>query len=523
MFHRGMQSTVDADAQQQSITPCPLELIESCQLENRTCYYYELEDPPTHTCGYCINGFIEIKDECYNVTEIRNESFTLLPELLAEYLPEYADPDVKPEDRAQRLQTVSRVISFWNSRVPPPSFTLGFTRETFLTLDERRKRLGILPSISYTTVDGIVGVDNEPRGNLERFEIKGSTSFNVAGVSTVAEDAGGNVDDDYYALEYSGEDATEGSGKKMRRRSLQSIPASVDWVAAGATTAVKNQGLCGSCWAVSTAAAIESASLISDQKSGDSKFSGDSLSFQQMISCDEDNNGCNGGNILYATRYAWINNDFNNGNMGGLVSYAEYPYENFFGLSTPACNLKGKSPDVYLNAPQIVTSVDDSYSFEERKELVMAAVAQQPVTTVLRSGCDLMSNYKGGILTHDSGCECCATSCIDHAVVIVGYNLDAEIPYWTLRNSWGEAYGEAGYFRVGMNNPGCGWGLFGMLAESAIPADVYTNIDDLPVREYPSWWQTAEGWEKALVVFGSIFGFCFLCCITGALWNRRKK
>ncbi len=87
----------------------------------------------------------------------------------------------------------------------------------------------------------------------------------------------------------------------------------------------------------------------------------------------------------------------------------------------------------------------------------MAAVAQQPITTVLRSGCDLMMNYKGGILTHDTGCDCCTTSCIDHAVVIVGYNLDAEIPYWNLRNSWGESYGEKGYFRIGMNDPGCGW------------------------------------------------------------------
>ncbi|KAL7472688.1 hypothetical protein ACHAXS_013059 [Conticribra weissflogii] len=354
---------VRADAQGQSITECPLEHIESCRLEKRTCYYYELEDPPTHECGYCINGFVEIRDECYNITEIGNESFVLLADLLEEFLPEYANPDVTTEVRAQRLETVSRVISFWNSRVPPPSFSLGLTKETFLTSQERRKRLGILPSISYTTVDGIVGVDNEPRGNLERFQPTGSTSFSVAGVSTVGEGAGENVDDDFVQVE-SVEVDTEGSGTKIRRRYLQNVPTSVDWVAAGATTAVKNQGLCGCCWAVSTAAAVESALLISEQKSGESKLSGDSLSFQQMISCDEDNNGCNGGNIvssfvlkaeegktmdtldhcnyiisifllknvpfhcfssqLYATRYAWINNDFNNDNMGGLVSYRKF-------------------------------------------------------------------------------------------------------------------------------------------------------------------------------------------------------
>lgn len=87
----------------------------------------------------------------------------------------------------------------------------------------------------------------------------------------------------------------------------------------------------------------------------------------------------------------------------------------------------------------------------------MAAVAQQPITSVLRSGCDLFMNYQGGVITSDSGCECCKTSCIDHAVVIVGYNATAETPYWKLRNSWGPFWGEEGHFRIAMDDPGCGW------------------------------------------------------------------
>lgn len=190
-----------------------------------------------------------------------------------------------------------------------------------------------------------------------------------------------------------------------------------------------------------------------------------------MIACDEQNLGCDGGNILYATRYAWENDDFSNGKMGGLTSYQAYPFENFWGIESQTCRAEGKDPKVYLNYPKIVTSVNDRSSFEERRDLVMAAVSQQPITTTMKSQCDLISLYRKGVLTADMGCECCEASCIDHAVVIVGFDTTEDIPYWKVRNSWGPSWGEAGHFRVAMDEPGCGWGLFGILAESALMED----------------------------------------------------
>jgi hypothetical protein len=71
-----------------------------------------------------------------------------------------------------------------------------------------------------------------------------------------------------------------------------------------------------------------------------------------------------------------------------LVSASAYPYEEFLGVGAEAtCDLaKVKTPVAFLNFPKVVTSVNDRRSsFETRRDLMMAAVAQQPVPMTLKS------------------------------------------------------------------------------------------------------------------------------------------
>jgi hypothetical protein len=94
---------------------------------------------------------------------------------------------------------------------------------------------------------------------------------------------------------------------------------SVDWSGVY-TTAVQDQGYCGSCWAFSASEQIESDAIREGLLT-----SSDKLSPQQIISCDSDAWGCNGGYTEYA--YAYV------GKVGGLSPSEDYPYTSYMGLT----------------------------------------------------------------------------------------------------------------------------------------------------------------------------------------------
>lgn len=88
--------------------------------------------------------------------------------------------------------------------------------------------------------------------------------------------------------------------------------------------------------------------------------------------------------------------------------------------------------------------------------------------------CGVVANnlldYKGGIFDDKTNWT---PMDIDHDISVVGYGVsDDGTKFWTVRNSWGSAWGENGFFRVvrGVNNiqieHDCAW---------ATPVDTWTN------------------------------------------------
>lgn len=148
--------------------------------------------------------------------------------------------------------------------------------------------------------------------------------------------------------------------KKYRQISQIETPQSVDWRTQGAVTPVKNQGLCGGCWAFSTTGAVEGIWSIS----GNPLIS---LSEQELIDCSSSygNNGCSGGLMDFGFEYIMAR---------GITSEDNYPYK----ASQNYCNPR-LTTDVVA---EIHNYVDiNEGNFQE----MIAAVSNQPISVAVEA------------------------------------------------------------------------------------------------------------------------------------------
>jgi len=203
-------------------------------------------------------------------------------------------------------------------------------------------------------------------------------------------------------------------------------PDSVDWRQQGAVNGVKNQGQCGSCWAFGTVAALEGQTAIKKGNLPD-------CSEQQLVDCDRQSSGCQGGLPDFANQY--IAQQGSN----GLDTQSSYPYTARDGTCDTSKTQDGQNVCATINGHTNVPQGESS--------LQQAVGTVGPITIGVNAS--PWSSYAGGIYD-DSSCS----ARLNHAVAAVGYDTNQN--YWIVRNSWGSSWGEQGYIRMVMGKNMCG-------------------------------------------------------------------
>jgi cathepsin B len=185
---------------------------------------------------------------------------------------------------------------------------------------------------------------------------------------------------------------------------------------------IRNQESCGSCWAFAGSSSLAWKFCIAT--SGSTNVV---LSPQDSVACDTSNSGCNGGNRLLTWQYY---------QKSGIVSDSCYPYTAGKG-NVEACRSACVSGEAWKKYK--ATNVKTLSNPTQIKNALMEG---GPIHTGFTVYDDFME-YSGGIYEYVSG-----SSLGGHAVVIVGWGVEAGTSYWIVQNSWGPEWGENGYFRI---------------------------------------------------------------------------
>eukprot|EP00026_Physarum_polycephalum_P013719 Phypoly_transcript_14151.p2 GENE.Phypoly_transcript_14151~~Phypoly_transcript_14151.p2 ORF type:complete len:294 (+),score=55.11 Phypoly_transcript_14151:112-993(+) len=225
------------------------------------------------------------------------------------------------------------------------------------------------------------------------------------------------------------------------------VPTSFDsrtqWSNCASIGTIQNQAECGSCWAFGAVESITDRYCI--HKNNDTQ-----LSFQDMVSCDHYDGGCNGGDPNTAWKYAM---------KDGLVTAACQPYTiptcppaqqpclNF--VNTPKCEKTCNNTNINYNADK--HKIQSVYGVDARNNGIETEIMKNgPVEACFEVYEDFLK-YKSGVYVHQSG-----SLLGGHCIKILGWGVDNGQDYWIVANSWTNTWGNDGYFWIARGTDECG-------------------------------------------------------------------
>lgn len=208
---------------------------------------------------------------------------------------------------------------------------------------------------------------------------------------------------------------------------------------------VLDQGKCGSCWAFGATEGISDRLCLKE-----GSFL--QLAPLDLVTCDQNDGGCEGGDPGSAWQYA----------QGGLATEQCIPYLTANGGPVPTCAPDQQPCLDFINTPacpstcnggssiQRSHAVGNVYSLGSAQQMMTELDQNGPIEVAFTVYADFLA-YKSGVYVYTTG-----DALGGHAVEMVGYGTENGVPYWLCKNSWTTSWGDQGYFKIRRGTDECG-------------------------------------------------------------------
>ncbi|KAK2952007.1 putative Cathepsin B [Blattamonas nauphoetae] len=190
---------------------------------------------------------------------------------------------------------------------------------------------------------------------------------------------------------------------------------------------VRNQGSCGSCWAFSISETVEDRLAVKGCARGQ-------MSPQHLVSCDKEDYACNGGEMDIA--WNWVKKN-------GIATEDCLPYTSGGGR-VPECPAKCK------NGSEIIVTPVPEWKLLKAEEMQQELMTHGPLSAGFTVYLDFQF-YSKGVYKHKLGPKSGG-----HAILIIGWGVEKDTPYWLCQNSWGASWGMQGHFKILRGENHCG-------------------------------------------------------------------
>ncbi|KAL0205534.1 hypothetical protein P9112_000841 [Eukaryota sp. TZLM1-RC] len=202
-----------------------------------------------------------------------------------------------------------------------------------------------------------------------------------------------------------------------------------------------HQGLCGSCYAWAAVTSLQDRFCYNNHKTAP-------LSPQSIISCGWSNLGCSGGS-------PWLT--YNYLKRHGSPSLQCYPYSSGMGHRTTCRRncVDGSPFDLYYS--------NETFFYRTESDMQAGLFLHGSMQIAFFVYADFLS-HQLGIYHHTKGRLLGV-----HSVRLIGWGTESGVPYWLCANSFGDDWGDQGFFKIRRGSNECGLEWFGGIGGSPVP------------------------------------------------------